>query len=77
MIDSINNACRRLVSKVTSEPFSELTVKEEDKETLVKHGYLCYAEPKTFGTTWIRLYFSIQSGKLVCEEVGVCIVCTS
>lgn len=32
-----------------------------------KAGYLWYAEPRTFGTHWIRLYFSIKKGMLLSE----------
>ena len=34
-----------------------------------KNGYLWYAETRTFGTTWIRLFFSIRKGMLVSSEV--------
>ncbi len=35
-----------------------------------KAGYMWYAEPKTFGIHWIRLYFCIKNSMLV-SEVGV------
>ena len=34
-------------------------------------GYLFYAEPRTFGTSWIRLYFYIKNGQLLSQEVSV------
>ncbi len=61
----------RLLSKVNPEPSLEVTTEQEQTstETLTKHGYMQYAEPKTFGTAWIRLYFSIDNGQLLCREV--------
>ena len=35
-----------------------------------KAGYMWYAEPRTFGIHWIRLYFYIKNSMLV-SEVGV------
>jgi hypothetical protein len=32
-----------------------------------KAGYMWYAEPKTFGIHWIRLYFHITNGMLLSE----------
>ena len=42
-------------------------------DLVVKSGYLWYAETKTFGTNWTRLYFAIKKGMLVSAEVCVCI----
>ena len=36
-----------------------------------KNGYLWYAEHRTFGTTWMRLYFCITKGILVSPDVSV------
>ncbi|XP_064395493.1 arf-GAP with coiled-coil, ANK repeat and PH domain-containing protein 2-like [Halichondria panicea] len=72
--DQAKASISRLLSKVTSEPSLEtLSIEQEQtsKETLTKHGYMHYAEPKTFGTTWIRLYFSIHKGQLFSEESKV------
>ncbi|KAL5484703.1 hypothetical protein EMCRGX_G021243 [Ephydatia muelleri] len=35
---------------------------------LTKSGYLFYAEQRTFGIAWIRLYFVIKDDALVCTE---------
>ena len=35
--------------------------------TRTKEGYMWYAEPKTFGIHWIRLYFYIKNGMLQSE----------
>ena len=32
-----------------------------------KSGYMWYAEPKTFGIHWIRLYFYIKNSMLLTE----------
>ena len=37
---------------------------------LTKSGYLWYAETKTFGTHWTRLFFCIKKGMLVSAEVS-------
>ncbi len=63
----------RLLSKVNPGPSLEVLSTEQEQastETLTKHGYMQYAEPKTFGTAWIRLYFSIDNGQLLCREVS-------
>ena len=38
-------------------------------DEVTKSGYLWYAETKTFGTHWTRLYFCIKKGLLVSSEV--------
>ena len=35
-----------------------------------KSGYLMYSEQRTFGSTWIRLYFTVKRGKLEAPEVS-------
>lgn len=35
-----------------------------------KAGYMWYAEPKTFGIHWIRLYFYIKNSMLLSEVCG-------
>ena len=67
----------RHLSKYKSDiPFEEKQLKPpEVKPSLArtKTGYLWYAEHRTFGTTWIRLYFCITKGILVSPDVSVCV----
>jgi hypothetical protein len=44
----------------------------EHKQTIgrTKSGYLMYSEQRTFGSTWIRLYFTVKRGKLEAPEVS-------
>lgn len=39
-----------------------------------KSGYLMFSEQRTFGTTWIRLYFTVKRGKFESPEVSLSVI---
>lgn len=64
----------RHLSKYKSDiPFEEKQLvppKAKPSLARTKNGYLWYAEHRTFGTTWMRLYFCITKGILVSPDVS-------
>ena len=64
----------RHLSKYKSDiPFEEKQLEPpEVKPSLArtKNGYLWYAEHRTFGTTWMRLYFCVTKGMLISPDVS-------
>jgi len=65
------NIIRHLSENHAGFSFEEKEVEPVQKKPVqarTKNGYLWYAETRTFGTTWIRLFFSIRKGMLVSSE---------
>ena len=51
------------------EKWLDLPATVSSDSTRTKSGFMWYAEPRTFGIHWIRLYFHIKNSMLLSEVI--------